>query len=331
MKIFITGATGLIGAHTALELLNAGHEVRLLVRNAQAAKDYFLQHGHTVNDLVVSDMLDKDAVKESMKGCDAVVHIAAIVDLDARNAKKTKSTNLKSIDSVVVSACELGIKKILYISSMSVFYNFTLDGINEETPLADVKDAYSLSKKLCEVRIRELQEQGMPITTTYPSMVLGPDDPKLAESNSALIKFMTSIMPVTSSGAQFIDTRDIAIAHRLLLEADTSSNPCNERYIMGGNFISWAEFAQLLESAAGKKLLKLPLPGSVLRFLGVAFDVCRKAFPIAYPISAEAMKIVTQLPPASSEKLLAKTGMQFRPSKDTINETVTWMRDNNKY
>ena len=330
MKIFITGATGLIGAHTTLELLNAGHDVRLLVRNPQAAKDYFLQHGHSVDDLVVSDMLDKNAVKENMQGCDAVVHIAAIVDLDARNASTTKSTNLKSIDTVIVSACELGIKKILYISSMSVFYDFSLEGINEDTPLADVKDAYSLSKKLCEVRIRELQEQGMPITTTYPCMVFGPDDPKLAESNSAIIKFITSIMPITSSGAQFVDARDIAIAHRLLLEANTSSNPCNERYIIGGHFISWAALAELLEVAAGKKLLKMRIPGTVLRILGIALDLCRKFFPIAYPISAEAMNIVTQLPPASSKKLLDKTAMQFRPAKDTINDTVKWMQKSKK-
>lgn len=330
MKIFITGATGLIGAHTTLELLNAGHDVRLLVRNPTAAIDYFAQHGHQVDDLVVSDMLNKGAVKEGMQGCEAVVHIAAIVDLDVTRAQKTQSTNLKSIETVVVSACELGIEKILYISSMSVFYDFSLSHISEETPLTDVKDAYSLSKKLCEDRIRALQEQGQPITTTYPCMVFGPNDPKLAESNSAIIKFITSIMPITSSGIQFVDARDIAIAHRLLLEADNAEAHHEERYIVGGHFISWAAFAHLLETAVGKKLRKIPLPGVVLRYLGIAFDACRKLTPIAYPISAEAMNIVTQLPLASSEKLLTKTAMQFRPAQDTVNDTVSWMQNNHK-
>ncbi|NRB36910.1 MAG: NAD(P)H-binding protein [Pseudomonadales bacterium] len=111
MKIFITGATGLIGAHTTLELL----AVRLLVRNPKAVEGYFSALGYNVDDLVVSDMQDKEAVNQSMIGCDAVVYIAAIVDSDARNAKVTESTHLKSIDSVVLSACELGIKKVLYI------------------------------------------------------------------------------------------------------------------------------------------------------------------------------------------------------------------------
>ena len=44
MKVFVTGATGLIGANSALELLQAGHELRLLVRNEQAARNYFKQH-----------------------------------------------------------------------------------------------------------------------------------------------------------------------------------------------------------------------------------------------------------------------------------------------
>ena len=94
MKIFITGATGLIGANSALELLQAGHEVRLLVRNKTAAEQYFAQHGHQLDDFVVADMLDKAAVKQGMQGCDAVLHCAAIVDLDPRHAEKTIQTNL---------------------------------------------------------------------------------------------------------------------------------------------------------------------------------------------------------------------------------------------
>ena len=46
-----------------------------------------------------------------MQGCGAVVHIAGVIDLNAKTAKATQYTNLKSIDSVLSSACELGIEK----------------------------------------------------------------------------------------------------------------------------------------------------------------------------------------------------------------------------
>jgi nucleoside-diphosphate-sugar epimerase len=330
MKVFVTGATGLIGAHTSLELLRAGHEVRLLVRNQQAAYNYFLNHGFKLNDFVVTDMLDKAAVKKSMAGCDAVAHIAAIVDLNAQNANTTQTTNLKSIESVIGSACELGIEKILYVSSMSVFYNFDLPTLTEETPLANVKDAYSLSKKLCEVRVRELQSQGKPIVSTYPVAVFGPDDPKMAESNGAIIRFVQSMMPLTSSGMQFVDARDVGKANRLLLEKELADDKTQERYIIGGYYPSWPELADMIELALGQKLRRIIIPGPIFRFLGAAFDALRHIIPIEYPISKEGMTIVTRLPPAQSSKLLKTTGMTFIDPKVTIQDTVNWMRSSHK-
>lgn len=330
MKIFVTGATGLIGAHTTLALLRGGHHVRLLVRNQQAAYDYFLQQGYALDDFVEANMLDKDTVKQAMQGCDAVIHMAAIVDLNAKNAKTTQATNLQSIDAVIGSACECGIKKILYVSSMSVFYDFEHTVLNELTPLADVKDAYSLSKKLCEMRIRELQQQGHPIITTYPSAVFGPNDPKLAESNNAIIRMVNTVMPITSSGMQFVDARDVAIAHRLLLEGEIAEDKTQERYIIGGHFTRWVQFADLLESGAGKKLRRIPIPGGFFRFLGWVYDTLRKAMTIEFPISKEGMTIVTRLPPCESNKLIAKTGMHFRPAQETLTETINWMRETKK-
>ncbi|NRB38215.1 MAG: NAD-dependent epimerase/dehydratase family protein [Pseudomonadales bacterium] len=326
MKIFVTGATGLVGAHTTLALLHAGHDVRLLVRNQAAAHSYFLAQGFDLKDFIVTDMLDKEAVKSGMQGCDAVVHMAAIVDLDARNAKRTQATNLQSIDSVIGSACELGIKKILYVSSMSIFYDFTQKMLTENSPLADVKDAYSLSKKLCEIRIRELQAQGKPIITTYPSAVFGPDDPKLAESNYAIVNFFENVLPLTTSGMQFIDARDIAIAHRLLIEGELGEDKTQERYILGGTYTPWADLGGFIEQAAGQKISKVKVPGAIFRLLGVLFDVARIFVPIKFPISKESMRIVTQLPPTTSDKLFAKTGMAFRPVEETLKDTIEWLR-----
>ena len=53
MKIFVTGATGLIGANSALELLAAGHDVRLLVRNKEMAQSFFKDQGYDLDDYEV--------------------------------------------------------------------------------------------------------------------------------------------------------------------------------------------------------------------------------------------------------------------------------------
>ena len=102
MKIFLTGATGLIGAHTALALLEAGHTLRLLVRNKQLAKNYFFKHGYQLADdtFIEADMRDAATLRTAMQGCDAVLHAAAMVSLDPKKAEEIYRSNIDSIDAV---------------------------------------------------------------------------------------------------------------------------------------------------------------------------------------------------------------------------------------
>src|ERR1700754_4355128 len=94
MKVFRTGATGFVGAHTALALLAAGHELRLLVRNERAACEWFSARGHHIDDFVTADIHDQTALRHAMAGCDAVFHAAAAVSLDPRKAQEMYSTNV---------------------------------------------------------------------------------------------------------------------------------------------------------------------------------------------------------------------------------------------
>lgn len=322
MKVFLTGATGLVGANIALELLRNGYQVRLLVRNQQLAKDFFKQRGFELEDFVVADMLDKTSVQKGMSGCDAVIHAAAAVDLNAQNAEQTLHNNMEGVKSVVDGACELGIERVLHISSMTVFYNFDQPVLNEGSPLTVAHDGYTRSKLACENHVRQLQSEGKPVTIIYPSQVLGPDDPKLAQSNAALIELAGPVFPVTSSGVQFIDARDLAKSTRLLLEKPLNDKRTDEQYIVGGHYLSWQEFANRLARDGGLKVRPVTVPGAVLRSIGTLTDWLRNFISIEFPISKEAMTIVTKLPPAESFKLLADIDMQFREPSETIRDAV---------
>ncbi len=85
MRVLVTGGTGFTGSHTTRALLAAGHHVRLLVRDPAKLKRVFAPDG-APSDFMVGDVTDETAVAEAMRGCDAVFHAAALVDLRRKMA-----------------------------------------------------------------------------------------------------------------------------------------------------------------------------------------------------------------------------------------------------
>ena len=95
MHVFVTGATGFIGFHTVQALLAAGHTVRLGVRDVGKMKALYEARGIEIDDYAVGEITDKKAIDAALEGCDAVVHTAAMVSLDAAKAGRGKPESLR--------------------------------------------------------------------------------------------------------------------------------------------------------------------------------------------------------------------------------------------
>ena len=327
MKVFCTGATGFVGAHTALALLEEGHELRLLVRNEPAARSWFESGGHRIERFVTADIRDPDAVQRVMDGCDAVFHAAAAVSLDPRKARQTYDTNVGATQSVLAAASALGIENLLYVSSVAALFHPGAPHVDESTPLSEVSEAYSRSKRDSEEHVRKLQQQSMPVQITYPVAVVGPDDPKLSAANRGLATFIGRMLPRTTTGFQCVDVRDLARAHRWLLEHPPTGDFENARYIIGGHFYPWDELRQRLESLLGRRLFSPRVAPRLMRAMGATVDRIKRLVPFETQISAESMAIYTQWPLADSSRFLAKSGLGFRPGGETFADTIRWMVD----
>jgi nucleoside-diphosphate-sugar epimerase len=320
LKIFFTGASGFVGAHTALAYLEAGHDLRLLARNEQAVKKYFSDKGYALEDIVVGDMTDKALIQKHIKGCDSVYHGAAMVSLHPKHKKQVYESNIKSIDAVIGSAVESNIKNIVYVSSLGALYQKGIKEVNEHTALGNPKEAYSRSKRDCDELVRSYQETAN-IKISYPSGVFGPDDPKLNESNEALITFVRSLVPRTSTGIQCVDVRDVAKAHLFMLEQASE----NARYIIGGHYYPWESFHALLEGVTGGNISSPKIPGNLFRGIGKVLDLAKLVYPLDTPIGSEAMEIVTQLTPANSSRYLEEANAQFLSGETTFSDTIKWL------
>jgi len=330
MKVFVTGATGLVGAHTVMELLNAGHRVRLLVRSREKAEKYFLAHGIAIADYVVGDMRDVDCVRAGLVGCDALVHAAAVVGIEKSQAELIYRSNMEALHAVIDTAVAAGTRNIIYVSSIGALCNdrrsLRVSAIDESAPLfGESTDAYRRSKTDCERYVRSLQEQGAPIQITYPTAILGPDDPGFSESNGALWRFVAQVVPQCSTGFQLIDARDLALAHRLMLERGAPADRTQARFIIGGHYCDWKNFGTLLDNAMGKTLFKFWLPDSAWLAIGLVLDQIKKIIAVDFPLTEEAAILVSRWTPASSAKAERELGLRFRPLEQTLRDTIAWM------
>lgn len=325
MKVFCTGATGFVGAHTALALLDEGHELRLLVRNEPAARRWFECHGHRIERFVTVDFGDQVALQHAMVGCGAVFHAAATVSLDPRQARETYNNNVGATKAVLGAACALGIANLLYVSSVTALFHPGAPRVDEATPLAKVSESYSRSKRDSEEYVRGLQQRGVPVQIAYPVAVVGPDDPKLSAANRALATFIGQMLPRSTTGFQCVDVRDLAHAHRWLLEHPPTSDFEDARYIIGGHFYPWDELREHLEALLGRRIVSPRVSPRLMRAMGTTADRIKKLVPFETQISAESMAINTQWPTADSSRFVAKSGLSFRPGEDTFGDTIRWM------
>ena len=123
MKVLVTGGTGFVGSHTVKAVIDAGHELRLLVRSAGRLAPALEPLGVRDVQHVVGDATDAEAVRRAMDGCDAVVHAAAIFSYDAREARAMQRVNARATEVVLGAAHAGGLDPIVHVSRLAVAAN----------------------------------------------------------------------------------------------------------------------------------------------------------------------------------------------------------------
>lgn len=322
MKVFVTGGTGFIGSHTCHALLDAGHTIKLFVRNKAKAKALF---GNKIRSIVVGDIANASDVEKALKGCEAVIHMAAMVSTSKDDAEQVYTTNLAAARNVLGLAVAARCKKIIHVSSITAIYDPKARKLTHQSPLGVGKNAYGRSKVDCERYARELQENGAPLHITYPAGVIGPDDPGLTEPHEGLIANLWGLGLNMPSGNQYVDVRDVAQAHVALLRKRLAPG----RYPLGGHYVTWKQLYATLERLTGRNLVMLPIPGVTMRLLGRALDAIKPILDSNTPISHEAMVYATNWVELDNSKTIKDLGITFRPLEESLIDAIGWLEQEN--
>ncbi len=320
MHVFVTGATGFVGFHTVMALHKAGHTIRFGVRNAEKMKKLYAKYDIDTSDFAIGEITDAEAINKALDGCDAVVHTAAVVSLDPTKADHMMHTNLTGTKLVIGGAVKKGIKSIVYVSSVAAIFDPNAEVLNETTPLTLPRSAYGKSKRQCEEYVRGLIDAGANVAITYPSAVIGPQDPAMSEGNQS-VKIQLNLACVhTTSGQQIIDVRELAKVHVKLLES-AKSGP----YLVTGHFLPWKELSAALDRATNKTTRKLPIPQKVLQGAGILLDIIGKYIPHGLPISEEAAMYASEWVYCDDTKVRQELEIDYRSIENTLRDTIFWL------
>ncbi|MGH3525029.1 MAG: NAD-dependent epimerase/dehydratase family protein, partial [Mycobacterium sp.] len=168
MRVLVTGGTGFVGGWTAKAIVDAGHRVCFLVRNPARLHTSVETLGLDVSDYVVGDITDRDSVYRALDGCDAVVHSAAMVGTDPKQADQMMTTNLEGARNVLGCAVDRGLDPVVHVSSITALFRPGLQTFHANLPVGKASDGYGQSKAKVELYARSLQDAGAPVSITYP-------------------------------------------------------------------------------------------------------------------------------------------------------------------
>jgi dihydroflavonol-4-reductase len=257
VKLLVTGGTGFLGTHLVPKLLEAGHEVRLIGRTKPSAP------GLAKAEFVQGDLKNRETVRRSLEGVEAVYHLAGLVSFQDKDARRMYELHVDATRELLRDVREAGVKRFILASTsgtVAVSKEERIGTEDDDYPITVVgKWPYYLSKIYEEkLTLEYCRKHSIPLVVLNPSLLMGPGDDRLS-STWTVVKFLNRELPaMPGGGMSMVDVRDAAEA---FLNALTRGELYG-RHLMGVN-MSLADFFDRLERLTGVAAPRLHLPSKV--------------------------------------------------------------------
>ena len=179
-NILLTGGDGFIGSHLAEALVRSGYNLRAFVLynsyNSWGWLDHCADDVKGKFEVFAGDIRDPHGVKQAMKGCDAVLHLAALIAIpySYHSPDTYVDTNIKGTLNVLQAARELGVGRVVHTSTSEVYGTARFVPITEEHPLQG-QSPYSATKIAADQLAYSFYASfGLPVVIVRPFNTYGP-------------------------------------------------------------------------------------------------------------------------------------------------------------
>jgi dihydroflavonol-4-reductase len=323
MRAFVTGGTGFVGGAVVRRLLEAGYEIRALVRPGTDTR----QLDGVPVERVEGDVRDAGSLRRGVAGCDHVFHVAALYSFWGHPWDDFYQVNVEGTRRVLEAARDGGVERIVHTSSVAALgTNADHSPATEETPssLEDRIGTYQRSKFLGQEIAREFARQGLPVVIVNPSTPVGVGDHKPTPTGQVIVDYLNGRMPAyVDTGLNIVDVEDVAAGHLLAAERGR----IGERYILGGENLSLKQVLDLLAEISGRPRVRYRIPNALaLAWSYVDVTLARlnpRRIPAATPAKVRMSYHYEFYDPS---KAIRELGLPQTPAREALRKAVDWYR-----
>jgi dihydroflavonol-4-reductase len=325
MKVFLTGATGFVGSHVARAYAAAGAELRLLTRKSSKLAAI---EGITA-EVVVGDLRQVESLRTALRGCDALVHVAADYRLWVRNPAEMYAANVDGTRELLKLAREEGVGKVVYTSSVATM-GFKADGtiVDEATPVSldDMIGPYKRSKFMAEQEAIKAARAGQHVMILNPTTPIGAGDAKPTPTGRIFVDFLNRKFPAyVDTGLNLVDVSEIARMNVVALERGTPG----ERYILGGENVSLKQILDRMAVMTGLPSPTMKVPHAVaLAFAYFDENFTGKLLGKEPRATVEEVRMSRKMMFASSAKAERELGFRVLPVDAAMRSSIEWFLAN---
>ncbi len=255
MKVLITGGSGFLGSHTVEALIDAGHQVKALVRPSSDTR-VLTRLGA---ELALASLETGDGLDRAVEDVDAVIHGAGIVK--ARSPEEFQRVNVGGTEKLLEAAkTRGGMKRFVLVSSL------TAHGFGDRAPRpVDHEPApvtnYGKSKLAAEKVVLAAKDD-LPVTVLRPPAIYGPRDVEMFQFFQLVNRRFIPFLGNPDNTLSLIYAPDCAKA---LVQTVTRDHPSGRTYFIDdGRVYTQRQFAAILEGALGVRALRLSVPMPVV-------------------------------------------------------------------
>jgi dihydroflavonol-4-reductase len=255
LRALVTGAAGFIGAHVVRALASDGAEVRAFDR--VAPPDLTLPGAA---ELITGDVLDPDALRRAVEGCDAVFHLAAVYSYARREAALMEAVNVRGTRNVLDAALRGRRRRIVHTSSCATCGPVPGRSATERDlpPRGELAVPYKRTKLEGERLALRAAADGGEVVVVNPTVPVGAGDGRPTPTGKMVADVARGRARAYLAGSalNIVAVEDVAAGHLAAFERGRSG----ERYLLGGENISVRRVFAIVAQTVGRSAPRVPVP-----------------------------------------------------------------------